>query len=114
MKHDVLRVSVAMCTFNGEAFVKEQLESILAQSRLPDEIVIRDDGSTDGTIDIVKQVADKHPDKFRIVQNQQKLGSCRNFELATSLATGDVIFLSANLTEGSGISCKSSENCTTI
>jgi glycosyltransferase involved in cell wall biosynthesis len=94
VKHDALRVSVAMCTFNGEAFVKEQLESILAQSRLPDEIVICDDGSTDGTIGIVKQFADKHPAKFRIVQNQQKLGSCRNFELATSLVTGDVIFFS--------------------
>jgi glycosyltransferase involved in cell wall biosynthesis len=94
VSHDALKVSVAMCAFNSEAFVKEQLESILAQSRCPDEIVLCDDGSTDGTMDIVKKIADKYPGKIRVVQNKRQLGCCRNFELATSLVTGDVIFLS--------------------
>lgn len=94
MNHGALTVSVAMCTFNGEAFVKEQLESILAQSRVPNEIIICDDGSTDRTVDIVKGIADRLPDKVRVIRNERRLGYCRNFESAVSLATGDVIFLS--------------------
>lgn len=83
-----------MCTFNGAAFVEAQLESILAQSRIPDEIIVCDDGSTDGTIDVAKKIARKYPDRIRIVLNERRLGYCRNFESAISLATGDVIFLS--------------------
>src|SRR4029077_10270635 len=83
-----------MCTYNGEAFVKEQLESILTQSRPPDEIILCDDGSTDGTLAIVAKLAQEWPDKIRVIRNDRGLGYCRNFESAVSLATGDVIFLS--------------------
>lgn len=47
MSEDAFKVSVAMCTFNGAAFVEAQLESILTQSRPPDEIILCDDRSTD-------------------------------------------------------------------
>ena len=94
MNQDNFKVSVAICTFNGAAFVEAQLESILAQSRSPDEIILCDDGSTDGTIDVVKKISDKYPDKIKIFQNERRLGSCRNFERAISLVTGDLIFLS--------------------
>jgi glycosyltransferase involved in cell wall biosynthesis len=94
MGEDVFKVSVAMCTFNGAAFVEAQLESILAQSRSPDEIVVCDDGSTDGTVDLAAKIAQKYPDKIRIIRNERRLGYCRNFELAVTLVTGDVIFLS--------------------
>src|ERR1035441_10068805 len=83
-----------MCTYNGAAFVGAQLESILAQSRSPDEIILCDDGSTDGTVDVVKKISDKYPDKIKIFQNERRLGSCRNFERAIRLITGDLIFLS--------------------
>ena len=92
MSEDAFKVSVAMCTFNGAAFVEAQLESILTQSKPPDEIVLCDDGSTDRTIDIATKIAQKYPDKIRIIQNERKLGYCRNFESAVSLVTGDVIF----------------------
>jgi glycosyltransferase involved in cell wall biosynthesis len=88
-----LKVSVAMCTLNGAAFVEAQLESILAQSRSPDEVVLCDDGSTDGTVEIAADIAQKHPDKIRIVRNEETLGYCRNFESAVRRVTGDVIFL---------------------
>jgi len=45
-----LRISVAMCTFNGGRYLEEQLESIGAQTRPPCELVVCDDGSTDATI----------------------------------------------------------------
>jgi glycosyltransferase involved in cell wall biosynthesis len=83
-----------MCTYNGAAFVEAQLESILAQSRSPDEIILCDDGSTDGTIDLAAKIAEKHPAKIRIIRNKRRLGYCRNFESAVRLVTGDVIFLS--------------------
>jgi glycosyltransferase involved in cell wall biosynthesis len=91
VNEDDFKVSVAMCTFNGAAVVEAQLESILAQSRAPDEIILCDDGSTDGTIDVVKKISDKYPDKIKIFKNERRLGSCRNFERAIGLVTGDLI-----------------------
>jgi len=90
---DTFKVSVALCTLNGAEFVEEQLKSILAQSRLPDEIIVCDDGSTDRTVEFVSRIARKCPDKFRIVQNERKLGYCRNFESAVQRSSGDIIFL---------------------
>ena len=52
-----VKISVAMCTYNGADFLSDQLESIIAQSRLPDEIVVCDDGSTDETQTLLKQFA---------------------------------------------------------
>src|ERR1700728_346533 len=48
------RISVAMCTYNGERFLAAQLESIVQQTRLPDELVVCDDASTDQTLSIVR------------------------------------------------------------
>jgi glycosyltransferase involved in cell wall biosynthesis len=92
VKVDDFKVSVAMCTLNGAAFVEAQLDSILAQSRLPDEIVLCDDGSTDGTPEIAERFAQKYPNNFRIIRNERKLGYCRNFESAVRQVTGDIIF----------------------
>jgi len=66
---------VAMCTFNGAAFVETQLESILFQSRLPDEIILCDGGPTDGTVDVATKIAQKYPHKIRIIQNQRRLAT---------------------------------------
>lgn len=51
-------ISVALCTFNGAKYIGKQLESILGQTLQPDEIVISDDGSTDGTVEIARAVFD--------------------------------------------------------
>jgi len=45
-----IRVTVAMCTYNGERYVQAQLDSIAAQTRSPDELVVHDDRSTDATL----------------------------------------------------------------
>lgn len=86
-------VSVAMTTFNGLPYVKEQLESILAQSRPVQEVVICDDGSTDGTWDWLS-TASAVDSRIRVYRNPQRLGSTKNFERAIGLCRGDVIFLS--------------------
>lgn len=88
------RISVALCTFNGEHFIGPQLESILSQSRPPDEVIICDDASTDDTIDIVRRIASERPSVLRIMQNEKSLGCVKNFEKAVKYSTGDVIFLS--------------------
>ncbi len=83
------RASVALCTFNGARFVADQLRSIAAQTRPVDEIVVCDDGSTDGTLDAV------HAAGFpvRVVRNARRLGVTKNFEQAIGLCTGDAILL---------------------
>lgn len=90
-----MKLSVALCTYNGEKYIKKQLESIIFQSVCVDEIVVRDDGSSDSTLSIVKSIAEKHPEiRFDIKQNETNLGVVRNFENAIEACSGDIIFLS--------------------
>lgn len=86
-----MKLSVALCTFNGEKYLTEQLASIAAQSRQPDELVICDDQSTDATAEIVSIF---HYLPIRFYRNLSRLGSTKNFEKAISLCTGDIIVLS--------------------
>ena len=57
-----MKISVAMCTYNGAEFLPAQLESILAQSRQPDEIVVCDDGSTDETRSAARKICSRIAD----------------------------------------------------
>ena len=88
------RISIAMATYNGAQFLPEQLESFLSQSRLPDELVVCDDGSSDNTMNILHEFSASVPFEVRIEQNVENLGYVRNFEKALSLSTGDLVFLS--------------------
>jgi glycosyltransferase involved in cell wall biosynthesis len=93
MSQKQFTVSVAMCTYNGEKYLKQQLASIIQQTIPPDEIVVCDDGSTDKTVKIVKEYSRQFP-SLRLVQNETNLGFTRNFEKAVGLTTGDLVFLS--------------------
>ena len=86
-------VSVAMCTYNGAAFLSEQLESIGAQSRLPDEVVVCDDGSTDETGAILGRWAREAIFTVRRFQNETRLGVAGNFSRVISLCRGDIVVL---------------------
>jgi glycosyltransferase involved in cell wall biosynthesis len=88
-----LTISVAMCTFNGNRFLGAQLESVAMQDRPPDELVVCDDGSTDGSCEIAKEFARRAPFTTRIVVNEQNLGSTKNFEKVISLCQGEIIVL---------------------
>ena len=89
-----MKISIAMCTYNGAAFLPAQLQTIMAQSRPPDEIVICDDASTDNTRTLLEDFAAKSSIPVTLHFNEQNLGSIKNFERAITLCTGDVIALS--------------------
>ncbi|GAB3257004.1 hypothetical protein GCM10027347_19190 [Larkinella harenae] len=86
-------ISVALCTYNGEAYLETQLQSILHQSRLPDELIICDDDSTDQTPVILQKFADRAPFPVHIVRNTPRLGSNKNFEKALFLCQGELLFI---------------------
>lgn len=86
-------ISVALCTYNGAKFIQEQIESILNQTNSVDEIVICDDGSTDGTIHILESYKKAEKANIIIHQNTKKKGSIKNFVQAINLCQGDIIFL---------------------
>ena len=83
-------ISVAIATYNGEKYIKEQLESILKQLNKNDEIIISDDGSADKTIEIAKSFNDK---RIKII-NGPKNGVKQNFANAIKNCNGKYIFLS--------------------
>ena len=89
-----MKISVAMCTYNGADFLPAQLESILAQSRKPDQIVVCDDGSTDETRAVLQKFEKQSPDLILLRFNKKNLGSIKNFEQAIGLCNGEVIALS--------------------
>jgi len=87
------RVSVALCTYNGERFLLEQLESIAAQTILPLELIICDDNSSDSTRKILKDFAETAAFSVQLHFNTENLGYVKNFEKAISLCRGDIIAL---------------------
>lgn len=92
MENNIL-VSVAMCTYNGENYVKEQIESILKQTISEIELIITDDCSTDNTIQIINNYM-KNDSRIKLYQNKENLGYVKNFEKAISLCQGYYIALS--------------------
>ena len=87
-----MKLSIAMCTFNGEKYLREQLASLAAQSRRPDELIVCDDGSTDDTTAIIEQFKKGAPFPVSLQINSTNLGSTKNFEQAVRMCTGDLIF----------------------
>lgn len=88
------RLSVALCTYNGAAFLKAQLDSIVAQDRRPDELVVRDDASTDDTLAILHAFAERAPFPVRLLDGRVNMGYAKNFEATIAACTGDLIALS--------------------
>jgi glycosyltransferase involved in cell wall biosynthesis len=86
-------ISVAMCTFNGATFVGAQLESIAAQTRPPDELVICDDGSSDSTSEMVRDFASTSAFPTRFIVNEANHGTTRNFEKTITLCQGTIVAL---------------------
>jgi glycosyltransferase involved in cell wall biosynthesis len=89
----MLKISVAMCTYNGARFLQEQLASLVAQRRQPDELVVYDDSSTDDSVELLQHFARTSPFPVRIHSNESNLGSTANFERAISSCEGDIIAL---------------------
>jgi len=86
-------VSVVLCTFNGERFISEQLESICKQTHANLEIIIFDDASTDGTIRILEQYASRDS-RIRLSRNERNLGFNLNFNEACKVTKGEYVAIS--------------------
>jgi len=82
-----------MCTYNGARFLEEQLASLLAQSRPPDEVIVCDDGSSDSTVALLRTFAAQSPFSVLLHENKDRLGSTKNFEQAIKLCNGELIYL---------------------
>ncbi|MDY0830363.1 glycosyltransferase [Microbacterium sp. BG28] len=91
MSADMTTVSVCMATYNGAAYVVHQLQSILAELRPDDEIVVVDDASIDETVQLVRSIDD---DRIRVIAQQRNAGYVASFARALAEARGDVLMLS--------------------
>lgn len=89
-----MRISIAMATYNGASFLSEQLQSFVSQTRLPDELVVMDDGSTDGTPELIAEFARRAPFEVHFHRNEKTLGYSGNFSAALERTSGDLVFLS--------------------
>jgi hypothetical protein len=80
-----------MATYNGAKYIREQLDSIAAQTFLPCELVVTDDGSSDDTLRLVDEFSKSAPFEVRIYRNESNLGFANNFLRAAGLCEGDLI-----------------------
>ena len=88
------RISIALATYNGQAFLEEQLNSYVTQVRRPDELVVGDDGSTDETLAILKSFAAGAPFSVRLLDGPSGGRVAANFERTIGACSGDLILLS--------------------
>lgn len=87
-------ISIAIITYNQDQFIAESIESVLKQElNLDYELLISDDASTDGTINILKSYKTKYPDKIRLILNKTNLGPSENFHHLILQCKGEFIFL---------------------
>lgn len=86
-----MNISVAICTYNGEKYLAEQLDSILQQTVKPAEIVVCDDSSKDTTLDILQHYKEQYPEIFKVHINKTNLGYFKNFEKSIYLCSKDII-----------------------
>lgn len=85
-------ISIAMATFEGEEFLAEQLESILQQTRLPDEVIIYDDASSDNTVVLLKAFKKRAPFRVEIIEATENAGVNHAFSTALAACEGTYIF----------------------
>ena len=94
MNDKKLKISLVMATYNGEKYIKKQLESIRKQTQPIDEVIISDDNSNDTTMKIVKNyILNYNLHNWYVYSNDENIGYKKNFYRAIKKATGDIIFL---------------------
>ena len=88
------RLSIALATYNGAAYLQTQLDSFLQQTRLPDELIAVDDASSDATVEILEAFKARAPFAVQILRNEVNRRHIASFERALRACTGDIIFFS--------------------
>jgi glycosyltransferase involved in cell wall biosynthesis len=89
-----MRISIALASYQGARFISQQLDSFASQVRLPDEVCVSDDGSSDATLELVRAFAKAAPFTVKSTVNPVRGGVNKNFENAVTMCTGDVILFS--------------------
>ena len=86
-----MKLSIALATYNGEAFLREQLTSLLNQTLLPHELIVCDDCSTDSTLEILEEFKANISFECQIYKNEINRGAAYSFKNAIDSCTGDII-----------------------
>ncbi|MCL7939243.1 glycosyltransferase family 2 protein [Halomonas sp. ATCH28] len=85
-------VEILLATSNGERYLVDLLESLLAQTHRPIRVLVHDDGSDDSTVSILKKYSDFYPDVFFVIQDENvRLGVLKNFEFLMNYSSADYI-----------------------
>ena len=71
-------VTILLATYNGEDYLKAQLESIASQTYGNWRLITGDDGSCDGTLNILREFKKRYPDQVKIIKNEPATGSAKN------------------------------------
>ena len=79
MNTENVRIAILMATYNGEKFLREQIDSLFTQTYQDWHLYVHDDGSTDSTISIVKEYIDNHPGRITLMDYPSQGGACKNF-----------------------------------
>lgn len=89
-----MRISVCMGIYNGIRYLEEQLDCIRKQTRKPDEVILCDDGSTDGTREFLRRYLKQHRDTsgWKLILNEKNKGYPGNFYYAMDLCSGEIVF----------------------
>ncbi len=88
-----MKTSAVLATYNGEAYLLQQLESIRQQTRPVDEVLICDDGSTDQTVSLAESFIERHRlTGWRVVGHQTNVGYAENYKRALDAAAGEILF----------------------
>ena len=89
-----MKTAVAMATYNGARFITEQMDSVRRQSVSVDQVILSDDGSTDGTVQIIREYIERYhlAPAWRIRSNPKRLGYAENFRKAVEETEGDYLF----------------------
>jgi glycosyltransferase involved in cell wall biosynthesis len=88
------KVSIALASYNGERFIRAQLDSLLAQDYGDFEVVVSDDHSADSTLSILNEYRERHPEKMRVIESARNEGARKNFEKAIRACAGEFVALS--------------------
>jgi glycosyltransferase involved in cell wall biosynthesis len=86
-----MKISIILATFNGEKYLREQLESISKQTKPPHELIIGDDASEDRTLAVAQEFARTAPFTTKVIRNPERFGYMQNFSCLATQSSGDVL-----------------------
>jgi len=84
-------IEILLSTYNGELFLRQQLNSIVDQTYQEWEILIRDDGSCDNTISIINEYCERYPQKIKYISNNKNIGCLHSYEALLQVSNAPYI-----------------------